>query len=118
MSLWTCRHCGTENDLNEVLTELGRIARLIENEGKRMSEIDDRLAAYATQFDDFTTDLARELADLTNAAAGNLTADQAAAFDALGQKLAAAKLQIDTADPAPATPPADGSGDGSTPPTA
>jgi hypothetical protein len=88
--------------LRAVAIRLNRIERLIRTEGKQMSEIDDRLAAYGAQFDEFTTDLGRELADLTNAVAGNLTDAQRAQFDALSQKLTDAKLAVDTADPAPA----------------
>jgi hypothetical protein len=89
-------------DLRVVLRRLERIERGNANEREIMSEIDDRLAAYATQFDDFTTDLGRELADLTSAVAGNLSAGQRAAFDALSQRLTDAKLAVDTADPPPA----------------
>jgi hypothetical protein len=105
MTLFRCPHCGGHSDLDhEIINRLDRIERLVHTEGIIMTEIDDRLAAVATQFDDLTTDLGRELADLTNAVAGNLTAEQRAEFDALAQKMTDAKLAIDTADPPPAPP--------------
>jgi hypothetical protein len=106
-----CGHCGpvtvnltvdTLPILVDILTSLARIEHALTRERHLMSEIDDRLAAYATKFDEFTTDLSRELADLTNAIGGNLSDGQRAQFDALVEKLAAAKLAIDTADPPPA----------------
>jgi hypothetical protein len=85
---------------------LHRIEAAIAQEGATMSAIDDRLAALTAQLADLAADVDRELADLTQALSGSLTAEQEASFQAVSDKVAAMKAAIDTADPAPVAEPA------------
>jgi len=98
--------CGRRHrqPITEVIERLDRIERLVTTEGKTMDTVDTKLdeveAAEATE----AADLARELADLKDALAGEgkLTDAQAQRFDALATRIQGNVAAIDAVDAQPA----------------
>jgi phosphoglycerate-specific signal transduction histidine kinase len=91
-------------DLRAINQRLARLAAAVVKEGMIMTEVDDRLAQLTDEVGGLADDVQTELGQLRDALAGALSAEQAAKFDALAQKVGDMKTALEGDDTTPAPP--------------